>query len=61
MAWPAEQTSRTIADGLRGESPAEIAFPLRKGGVVIGVLNVETADPLGLTEADLRLLTLIHR
>jgi len=43
----------------RPGSRSEIAVPLRKGGVVIGVLNVETADPLGLTEADLRLLTLI--
>jgi len=43
----------------RPGSRSEIAVPLRKGGVVIGVLNVETADLLGLTEADLRLLTLI--
>jgi signal transduction histidine kinase len=43
----------------RPGSRAEIAVPLRKSGVVIGVLNVETADPVGLTEADLRLLTLI--
>jgi signal transduction histidine kinase len=40
-------------------SRSEIAVPLRKGGVVIGVLNVETADSIGLNEADLRLLTLI--
>jgi signal transduction histidine kinase len=43
----------------RPGSRSEIAVPLRKGGVVIGVLNVETADPVGLSEADLRLLTLI--
>lgn len=40
-------------------SQAEIAVPLRKGGVVIGVLNVETPFAAELSEADLRLLTLI--
>jgi len=37
----------------------EIAVPLRKGGVVFGVLNVETPEPGSLTEDDLRLLSLL--
>ena len=43
VAWPAEQTSRTIADGLRGESPAEIAFALLKEHLA-GVITVAEAD-----------------
>jgi signal transduction histidine kinase len=37
----------------------EIAVPLRKGGVVFGVLNVESPHSGSLTEDDLRLLTLM--
>ncbi len=37
----------------------EIAVPLRKGGVVFGVLNVESPQPGSLGEDDLRLLTLL--
>ncbi len=40
-------------------SRSEIAVPLRKGELVIGVLNVESADPLGLDEDDLTLLDLL--
>jgi GAF domain-containing protein len=41
------------------DSQCEIAVPLRKGDVVIGVLNVESTAPGDLSEADLRLLTLL--
>jgi signal transduction histidine kinase len=37
----------------------EIAVPLRKGGVVFGVLNVESPRPGSLAEDDVRLLTLL--
>lgn len=37
----------------------EIAVPLRKGGVVFGVLNVESPKPGSLTEGDMRLLSLL--
>ncbi len=45
-------------EGLPG-SVAEIAVPLQKGEVAVGVLNVETADPDGLDEDDLKLLILL--
>ncbi len=38
---------------------AEIVVPLRKGGVVFGVLNVESPQRHSLTEDDVRLLTLL--
>jgi signal transduction histidine kinase len=38
---------------------SEIVVPLRKGNLVIGVLNVESPVPDGLTEEDARLLSLI--
>jgi GAF domain-containing protein len=38
---------------------AEIAVPLYKGDIVVGVLNVETPRDGGLTEEDLNLLTLL--
>jgi signal transduction histidine kinase len=41
------------------DSLGEIAVPLHKGEVVIGVLNVESTDAEQLTEADVRLLTLL--
>ncbi|MGA9534099.1 MAG: GAF domain-containing protein, partial [Anaerolineales bacterium] len=40
-------------------SACEIAVPLHMGGVVVGALNVEALEPGGLTEDDLRLLTLL--
>ncbi len=45
-------------DGI-SETRSEIAVPLRKGNIVIGVLNVESTDPFGLDEDDLRLLMLL--
>ena len=38
---------------------SEIVVPLHKGNLVIGVLNVESPAPNGLTEDDARLLSLI--
>lgn len=38
---------------------AEIVVPLRKRGVVFGVLNVETPHPGALTDDDVRLLSLL--
>jgi len=38
---------------------SEIVVPLHKGNLVIGVLNVESPVPYGLTEDDARLLSLI--
>jgi threonine dehydratase len=42
-AWPAEQTARTIADGLRGEMPAELAFELLRRHLA-GVVTVEESE-----------------
>jgi len=38
---------------------SELAVPIRKGDVAIGVLNVESPELEGLTEDDLRLLSLL--
>ncbi len=38
--WPSEQTSQTIADGLRGESPAPTPFAHLVGGRMDGVITV---------------------
>ncbi len=43
VAWPAEQTSATIADGLRGESVAEIPFAILRRHLA-GVIAVEEAE-----------------
>ncbi|MCJ7514010.1 MAG: GAF domain-containing protein [Anaerolineales bacterium] len=40
------------------DTQSEIAVPLHKGGVVVGVLNIESPVRGGLTVSDLRLLTL---
>jgi signal transduction histidine kinase len=40
-------------------SKSEIAVPLSKGDIVIGVLNVESSQIGGLDESDLRLLLLL--
>jgi signal transduction histidine kinase len=45
--------------GFEPQASTEIAVPLHKGGVVIGVLNVEAFEPGGLGEEDLRLLMLV--
>jgi threonine dehydratase len=42
-AWPAEQTARTIADGLRGEMPAELPFDIMRRHLA-GVVAVEEAE-----------------
>lgn len=41
------------------ETRSEIAVPLEKEGVVIGVLNLESPEVGGLTQEDLRLLSLL--
>lgn len=46
--WPAEQTSQTIADGLRGEAPAPIPFAHLVGGQMDGVIAVDENE---ITEA----------
>lgn len=38
---------------------SEIAVPLRKGDVIVGVINVESPSPYGLNEDDLRLLNVL--
>ena len=43
VAWPAEQTGKTIADGLRAESPAEIPFAILQRHLA-GVMAVEEAE-----------------
>jgi signal transduction histidine kinase len=45
--------------GVLPETRSEIVVPLRKGGVVFGVLNVESPHPGSLREDDLRLLSLL--
>ncbi len=41
------------------DTQSEIAVPLHKGGVVVGVLNIESPVKEGLTRSDLRLLLLL--
>lgn len=42
-AWPAEQTARTIADGLRGEMPAELPFEVLRRHLA-GVVTIEESE-----------------
>jgi len=42
-AWPSEQTTKTIADGLRGEMPSEIPFAILRRHLA-GVIAVEEAE-----------------
>ena len=42
-AWPSEQTTRTIADGLRGEMPSEVPFAILKRHLA-GVIAVEEVE-----------------
>jgi threonine dehydratase len=58
VAWRSEDTSRTIADGLRGESPAEIAFDLLKGRVstVVTVSEDEIVDGMRVAARDSKLV-----
>ena len=48
VAWPSEQTSQTIADGLRGEMLAEIPFPIlqRHMSAVIAVDETEIVEAM---------------
>jgi threo-3-hydroxy-L-aspartate ammonia-lyase len=41
--WPAEQTARTIADGLRGEMPAELPFEILRRHLA-GVITVDESE-----------------
>ena len=56
-AWPAEQTVRTIADGLRGEMPAELPFEILRrhlsGVVTVEELEIVTAMKVAAREARL--------
>ena len=58
VAWPAEHTARTIADGLRGESPAEIAFVLLKKHLagVITVAEEQIVDAMRVAAREARLV-----
>jgi GAF domain-containing protein len=42
--------------GIPGDSGSELAVPIRIGGRVLGVINVESLQPNAFTEYDLRLL-----
>lgn len=55
---PDVRFDQDYVQGVRS-TQSEIAVPLRKGEMVIGALNVESPEPGGLTEDDLRLLTLL--
>jgi len=58
VAWPAEQTARTIADGLRGESPAPIPFAhLRRhlDGILV-VDETEIAAAVAVAQREARLV-----
>jgi threonine dehydratase len=58
VAWPAQDTARTIADGLRAEAPAEIPFRHLMGRLdgVILVEEHEIAAAVGLAARELRLV-----
>jgi threonine dehydratase len=55
-AWPSEKVGRTIADGLRGEAPAEIPFAyLRRylGGVLL-VSEAQIQDAMAVAAVELK-------
>ena len=57
--WPSDQTSRTIADGLRGEAPAPIPFAHLIGGQLDGVITVseeEIVEALATAASEARLV-----
>ena len=58
MPWPAEKTGRTIADGLRGEAPAEIPFEPLKRYIdrVVLVDEDEIARAVAIAARELRLV-----
>jgi len=57
MPWPAEKVGRTIADGLRGEAPAEIPFAHLKeyldGVVLVSESEIEQAMAVAARELKL--------
>ena len=58
VAWPAEDTARTLADGLRSEAPAPIPFAhLRRylDGVLL-VTEPEIADAMSIAAREARLV-----
>jgi threonine dehydratase len=58
VTWPAEDTARTIADGLRGESPAEIAFDLLRGRMptVVTVEEDEMVEAMRVAASEAKLV-----
>ncbi|MEO6350014.1 MAG: threonine/serine dehydratase [Candidatus Limnocylindrales bacterium] len=58
VAWRPEDTGRTIADGLRGESPAEIAFALMRDHVstVVTVDEREIVDAMRIAAREAKLV-----
>jgi threonine dehydratase len=56
--WPAEKTSTTIADGLRGEAPSEIPFAILKMHLagVIAVEENEIVAAIGVAAREARLV-----
>ena len=56
--WPAEQTARTIADGLRGEAPAPIPFAHLRRVVdqVVTVTEEEIEQAIVIAARELRLV-----
>lgn len=56
--WPAELTGRTIADGLRGEAPAEIPFAhlMKHIDAVIVVSESEIASAVAVAARELKLV-----
>ncbi len=57
--WPSEQTSQTIADGLRGEAPAPIPFAHLVGGQMDGVIAVgedEITEAMAVAAREARLV-----
>jgi threonine dehydratase len=58
VTWAAEDTARTVADGLRGESPAEIAFDLMRGRVstVVTVEEDQIIDAMRLAAREAKLV-----
>ncbi len=58
MPWAAEQTSRTIADGLRGEAPAAIAFAHLRASLdgIVTVTEDEIRDAMRVAAGEARLV-----
>ena len=58
VAWSAEQTSQTIADGLRGEMPAEVPFEILRRHLtgVIAVAESEIVAAMRVAAREARLV-----